>query len=166
MKQIKQNAPADEIPLALGSSRLQSCTRRRSRVPHSGVDEIADRCGRGGRLYRSVRIIGWRKRRHHEKEPHVTHYEFSIPRTALGLAACALSAITFGVLVVLPATFESESNDTPITAAMEIRTAAIAPTGFVSDSGRLVPGGAQHERRGGTSCTGPVQGQCLEQALP
>ena len=39
------------------------------------------------------------------------HYRSSLPRAALGLIAVAMSAITLGVLVVLPAWEESASYD-------------------------------------------------------
>ena len=39
------------------------------------------------------------------------HYRSSLPRAALGLIAVAMSAITLGVLVVLPAQQESASYD-------------------------------------------------------
>ena len=49
----------------------------------------------------------------------MTCYDFSKPRTALGLAAVAMTGITFGALVVLPATFESGSADWSVFAAPE-----------------------------------------------
>ena len=56
-------------------------------------------------------------------------YEPSTPRTALGLIAVAMAAITMGALVVLPAEFDSASADRyTLAAAKAVTTApAISP---------------------------------------
>jgi hypothetical protein len=55
----------------------------------------------------------------------MSHYRTKLPRTALGLMAVAMSVITFGALVVLPAQEESACGEcraaTPARAAVAAR---------------------------------------------
>ena len=62
----------------------------------------------------------------------MNRYESSIPRTAFGIAAITLSAITLGLLVILPASLTSERQEALVLAAphagsQAIREVAINP---------------------------------------
>ena len=54
----------------------------------------------------------------------MNRYESSTPRAALGLAAVAMAVITMGVLVVLPAKFDSVGADPSTLAAAKGATKA------------------------------------------
>lgn len=60
------------------------------------------------------------------------HYEMHLPRTAFGLAAAALTALTIGVAVVWPASAEANRASAAILAAAN-RDAPIVAT-IVSDA--------------------------------
>ena len=62
----------------------------------------------------------------HTGDQHMNIYNPSTPRTALGLTAIAMAVITMGVLVVLPATFDSVSTDPFVLTAA--RAATVTPT--------------------------------------
>lgn len=51
-------------------------------------------------------------------------YEPNRPRTAIALAAAALTAITIGILVVAPAKFDSSHQEARVLAAAKARSAA------------------------------------------
>ena len=53
-------------------------------------------------------------------------YEPHRPRTAIALAAAALAAITFGLLVVAPAKFDSANPDARTLAAAKAAPTAVA----------------------------------------
>jgi hypothetical protein len=55
----------------------------------------------------------------------MNRYESSIPRTAFGIAAIALSAITLGLSVVLPASLTSERQESLVVAPPHVDTSAI-----------------------------------------
>jgi len=50
----------------------------------------------------------------------MTHYEPSIPRVALGIAAVAMTAITLGVSVVMPAKMDSGGSEPRVLAALQV----------------------------------------------
>ena len=54
----------------------------------------------------------------------MTHYEPSIPRVALGIAAVAMTAITLGVSVVMPAKMDSGGSEPRVLAALKVTTPA------------------------------------------
>ena len=62
-------------------------------------------------------------------------YEPSTPRAAFGLTAVAMTAITMGVLVILPAKFGSVSADRYTLAAA--KAAATAPIEVAASSARV-----------------------------
>ena len=51
-------------------------------------------------------------------------YEPNRPRTAIALAAAALTAITIGILVVAPAKFDGSHQEARVLAAAKARSAA------------------------------------------
>jgi hypothetical protein len=57
-------------------------------------------------------------------------YETSTPRVAFGITAVAMTAITIGVLVVMPARMYADSHDPGALAASEVTT--LASTGAVT----------------------------------
>ena len=66
----------------------------------------------------------------------MNRYELPIPRTALGIAAITLSAMTFGLAVVLPASLtpepqESRAQTAPTVEVSAIRVVAIDPARIV-----------------------------------
>jgi hypothetical protein len=56
----------------------------------------------------------------------MNRYEFPMPRAALGFAALAMSALTIGVLVVLPSRMESDSQAYALFAASRAAQCAAA----------------------------------------
>ena len=60
------------------------------------------------------------------------HYEFNVPRTAFGLAAVALTALTIGIAVIWPASANAERANAAMLAASD-RSLALGAT-IVSDS--------------------------------
>jgi hypothetical protein len=50
----------------------------------------------------------------------MNRYETSIPRTAFGIAAIALTAITLGLAVILPASLTSERHEARVLAAPHV----------------------------------------------
>ena len=58
------------------------------------------------------------------RRPPINRYQPSIPRVVLGIAAVAMTAVTFGLLVVMPATNESSSEDVRAQAATKVVTPA------------------------------------------
>ena len=50
----------------------------------------------------------------------MSHYETSIPHVAFGIAAVAMTAITIGVSVVMPAKMESDNIDPRMVAASKV----------------------------------------------
>jgi hypothetical protein len=65
----------------------------------------------------------------------VSRYEASIPHVAFGIAAVAMTAITFGISVILPAKIESDKLEPPMMAASKVTTPAV--TGAVTDSASI-----------------------------
>jgi hypothetical protein len=61
----------------------------------------------------------------------VSRYETSIPHVAFGIAAVAITAITFGVSVVMPAKMESDNLEPRMVAASKVTTPAV--TGVITD---------------------------------
>lgn len=53
-------------------------------------------------------------------------YETSTPRAAFGIAAVVMSAMTIGVLVVMPANTQANRSETPTLAASYVTTLASA----------------------------------------
>ena len=83
----------------------------------------------------------------------MNRYETLIPRVAFSIAAVAMTGITIGVLVVIPAKMDSDSREPRMLAASNVATPAI--TGVVTDSamidvvavrnpGSAVPCGSSH----------------------
>ena len=62
----------------------------------------------------------------------MNRYETSIPRVAFGIAAVAMTAITIGVSVVMPAKMDSDSREPRVLAALKVT--APASTGDVTGS--------------------------------
>ena len=62
----------------------------------------------------------------------MSRYETSIPRVAFGIAAVAMTGITFGVSVVMPARMDSDSREPRVLAALKVT--APASTGDVTGS--------------------------------
>jgi hypothetical protein len=62
----------------------------------------------------------------------MNRYKPATPRAALGIAAVAMSAITFGVSVVMPARIDSDSREPRMLAASKVTTPA--PTSVVTGS--------------------------------
>ncbi len=62
----------------------------------------------------------------------MNHYETFIPRLAFGIAAVAMTGITIGVLVVIPAKMDSDRREPRMLAASNV--AAPATTGAVTAS--------------------------------
>jgi hypothetical protein len=60
----------------------------------------------------------------------INRYETLIPRVAWGIAAVAMTAITIGVSVVMPAKMDSDSHEPPKLAALKVTAAAF--TGVVT----------------------------------
>lgn len=60
-------------------------------------------------------------------------YETSTPRAAFGIAAVVMSAMTIGVLVVMPANTEANRREPPVVAATNVTTLASAVTGATLD---------------------------------
>jgi hypothetical protein len=60
----------------------------------------------------------------------VNRYQPSSPRLAFGIAAVAMTAITIGVSVVMPAKMDSDSREPRVLAAL--RVTAPASTGVVA----------------------------------
>ena len=62
----------------------------------------------------------------------MSHYETSIPHVAFGIAAVAMTAITIGASVVMPARMDSDSGEPRVLAALKVT--ALASTGVVTGS--------------------------------
>ena len=62
----------------------------------------------------------------------MTHYEPSIPRVALGIAAVAMTAITLGVSVVMPAKMDPGGPEPRVLAASKVTTPASATLATVT----------------------------------
>jgi hypothetical protein len=62
----------------------------------------------------------------------VNRYEPSSPRVAFGIAAVAMTAITIGVSVVMPAKMDSNSREPRVLASLKVT--APASTGVVTGS--------------------------------
>ena len=60
----------------------------------------------------------------------MNRYEPLIPRVAFGIAAVAMTAITIGVSVVMPAKMDSDSREPRVLAALKVT--APASTGVVA----------------------------------
>ena len=60
----------------------------------------------------------------------MNHYEPSSPRVAFGITAVAMTAITIGVSVVMPAKMDSDSREPRVLAALKVT--APASTGVVA----------------------------------
>jgi len=65
----------------------------------------------------------------------MNRYETSIQRVAFGIAAVAMTGITIGVLVVIPAKMDSDSREPRMLAASNVATPAT--TGVVTDSATI-----------------------------
>jgi hypothetical protein len=61
----------------------------------------------------------------------VSRYEATIPYVAFGIAAVAMTAITFGVSVIMPAKMESDNLEPRMVAASKVTTPAV--TGVITD---------------------------------
>ena len=61
----------------------------------------------------------------------MSRHETSIPHVAFGIAAVAMTAITFGVSVVMPAKMESDKLEPRMVAASRVTTPAV--TGVITD---------------------------------
>jgi hypothetical protein len=62
----------------------------------------------------------------------VNRYETLIPRVAFAIAAVAMTAITFGVSVVMPAKTDTDNREPRMLAALQVT--ATASTGVVTGS--------------------------------
>ena len=65
----------------------------------------------------------------------MSRYEASMPHVAFGIAAVAMTAITFGVSVIMPAKMESDNLEPRIVAASKVTTPAV--TGVITDSASI-----------------------------
>ena len=65
----------------------------------------------------------------------MSRYEASIPHVAFGIAAVAMTAITFGVSVIVPAKMESDNPEPRMVAASKVTTPVV--TGVISDSASI-----------------------------
>ncbi len=65
----------------------------------------------------------------------MNRYETSIQRVAFGIAAVAMTGITIGVLVVIPAKMDSDSREPRMLAASNVATPAT--TGVVTGSATI-----------------------------
>ena len=54
----------------------------------------------------------------------MNHYEPSSPRVAFGITAVAMTAITIGVSVVMPAKMDSDSREPRVLAALKVTAPA------------------------------------------
>jgi hypothetical protein len=70
----------------------------------------------------------------------VNRYEPSSPRVAFGIAAVAMTAITIGVAVVMPAKMDSDSREPRVLAALKVTTPASAGAVTGSESFDVVAG--------------------------
>jgi hypothetical protein len=66
----------------------------------------------------------------------VSRYEASMPHVAFGIGAVAMTAITFGVSVIMPAKMESDNLEPRMVAASKVTTPAV--TGVITDSASIV----------------------------
>ena len=64
----------------------------------------------------------------------MNRYQPSSPRVAFGIAAIAMTVITIGVSVVMPARMDSDSREPRMLAALKVTAAAftggVAPDGY------------------------------------
>ena len=67
----------------------------------------------------------------------MNRYEIKIPRAACNIAAVAMTAITIGLLVVLPAKMESGSHEARQSAASSVLAAAPADWALSRDGGKV-----------------------------
>ena len=65
----------------------------------------------------------------------MSRYETSIPHVAFGIAAVAMTAITFGVSVIMPAKMESDNLEPRMVAASKVTTPVV--TGVITDSASI-----------------------------
>ena len=65
----------------------------------------------------------------------MNRYQTSTPRAAIGFVAVAMSALTIGVAVVLPARMQSAGQDAVVFAAA--KAAALAPTEVAAVPARI-----------------------------
>ncbi len=65
----------------------------------------------------------------------MSRYEASIPHVAFGIAAVAMTAITFGVSVIMPAKMESDNLEPRMVAASKVTTPVV--TGVITDSASI-----------------------------
>jgi hypothetical protein len=68
-------------------------------------------------------------------------YETSTPRVAFGITAVAMTAITIGVMVILPAKLDAEAHEPSMLVASKVTT--VAPTNAVT--GAAIDVVAAHE---------------------
>ena len=81
----------------------------------------------------------------------MNRYEPLIPRVAFGIAAVAMTAITIGVSVVMPASIDSDSREPRVLAALKVTAPAAAGVVTGSESIDVV---AVHESGSSTiPCT-------------
>ena len=74
----------------------------------------------------------------------MNHYKTSIPRTAVGVAAIAMAAITFGLFIVVPAQMAAGSaKNYP---AMAMQTAAPVATEVAINPARIEVVGRREDR--------------------
>ena len=66
----------------------------------------------------------------------MNRYPSSVPRVASGIAAVAMTAITIGVAVIMPAKMESDSHE-PLTVAASKVVTSPADTGVITGSGSI-----------------------------
>ena len=57
----------------------------------------------------------------------MNHYEPSSPRVAFGITAVAMTAITIGVSVVMPAKMDSDSREPRVLAALKVTAPTSSP---------------------------------------
>ena len=62
-------------------------------------------------------------------------YEASIPHVAFGIASVVMTAITFGVSVIVPAKMESDNPEPRMVAASKVTTPVV--TGVITDSASI-----------------------------
>jgi hypothetical protein len=60
------------------------------------------------------------------RRPTMNRFQSSTPRAALGIAAVAMTVVTFGLLVIVPATIESGSEDVRTQASAKLVMPAAA----------------------------------------
>ena len=81
----------------------------------------------------------------------MNRYETSIPRVACGIAAVAMTAITIGVSVVMPAKMDSDNREPRMLAGSKVTTPA--STGVVTGSASIDVGAVREPALSTVPCT-------------